>query len=151
MAPKRSPLTIAAWVYVALFAGVVIVGHLPGVDDSEGRLFGLFHITPYQDVLHSLSGLWALVALFVSEKQIKIYFQWFGTIYFLDGVLGAITGVTYLDLGIFIGKAPINPESTRILANLPHVVIGGSAMILGFVFAKRWMARRRASRAAEAA
>jgi hypothetical protein len=132
-------MTWAALVYVGLFAGVVILGHLPHVNDSQGRLFGLFHITIYQDLLHGASGLWALLAVLHSDKQVKIYMQWFGTIYFLDGVLGAITGVTFLDAGVFIGKEPINPMSTRILANVPHILIGGGAVLIGFVFAKRWM------------
>src|SRR5688572_17906913 len=98
-----------AWAYAALFAIVVIIGHLPGVNDSEGRLFGLFHITLYQDLLHGASGVWAAVAAWHSARQSKIYLQWFGTIYFLDGVMGAITGKTFLDFGIFTGKEAIEP------------------------------------------
>lgn len=140
-----SNLTRLGWAYFALFAGVVIIGHLPGVNDSEGRLFGLFHITLYQDLLHSFSGVWVAAAAMVSDKAVRTYFRWFGTIYFLDGVLGAITGVTFLDFGIFTGKAPIDGTLTRILANAPHIAIGGVAMLAGFVWAKRWMASKGAA------
>lgn len=142
METKVSRLQWIGWVYAALFAGVVILGHLPGVNDSEGRLLGLFHITIYQDLLHGASGLWAAVAAWHSAKQVTLYFKWFGTIYFLDGVVGAILGRTFLDLGIFTGAAAISDPTTRILANLPHVVIGGAAMVIGFALARRWTPAR---------
>ncbi|HUR25687.1 MAG TPA: hypothetical protein VM327_06720 [Candidatus Thermoplasmatota archaeon] len=138
---QRSTLQAWTWFYAALFAGVVLVGHLPGVDDPEGRMFGLFHITLYQDLLHGASAVWAAIAAWHSWRQSRFYLRWFGMVYFLDGVLGAITGVTFLDLGIVTGKAPIEGVLVRILANLPHIAIGGLAMVLGFILARRWPPR----------
>lgn len=134
---QPSALRYWTWGFAALLGAVVLVGHLPGVNDSEGRLFGMFHITLYQDVLHGGSALWAAIAAWHSHKQARIFLIWFGTIYFLDGVLGAITGVTYLDFGIFTGKEAVPGPTMRLLVNAPHVAIGGLAMLLGLLDARR--------------
>jgi hypothetical protein len=43
----------------------------------------------------------------------------------------------YLDLGIFL-HGPMNlPLETRIAANLPHIAIGGFAILVGYLFARR--------------
>lgn len=135
---RRNPLTLFAWAYAAAFGLVVLVGHLPGVNDAEGRLFGLFNITLYQDLLHGGSALWAAVAAWRSPQWCAFYFRWFGSIYLLDGIVGAILGVTLLDAGIFIGKEATDP-SIRVLVNVPHILIGGSQALIGFVGGKRWL------------
>lgn len=136
---RTSRVQAWAWVYAALFAFIALLGHVPGVNDAQGRTFGLFHLTPYQDFLHGLSGLWAALAAWRSPRQSTIYMRLFGTLYFLDGVVGAIVGQTFLDFGIFTGVPPTDP-SIRVLVNVPHILIGGIAMLVGFVFAKRWQA-----------
>jgi hypothetical protein len=52
-------------------------------------------------------------------------------------VLGLITGSGYLDFGIFINGVLDLDLTTRILANLPHLAIGGFAAYVGFVLSKR--------------
>ena len=65
------------------------------------------------------------------------YFQLFGSLYFLDGVLGFFFGQGYLDGGLFIyGVTPL-PLATRFFANLPHLLIGGIAMGIGFILSRR--------------
>ena len=48
------------------------------------------------------------------------------------------TGSGYLDLGILVNGVLHLPLVTRILMNLPHIVIGGFAALTGFVLARRW-------------
>ena len=43
----------------------------------------------------------------------------------------------YLDLGIILHGPANLPLETRIAANLPHIAIGGIAIIVGYVIAKR--------------
>jgi hypothetical protein len=124
------------WAYFALFVAVVAVGYVPAFEDSEGRLFGLFVLDLYDDSLHLASGIWAGIAAWVSHNAARSYFRLFGPLYFLDGVLGLITGSGYLDLGIFL-YGPIDlPLTTRIFANLPHLAIGGFAAWVGYVLAR---------------
>jgi hypothetical protein len=82
-------------------------------------------------------ALFAIVAAWISTRATVTYFKLFGTLYFLDGVLGLITGSGYLDFGIFINSVLDLDLTTRILANLPHLAIGGFAAYVGFVLSKR--------------
>ena len=124
------------WAYFALFVFVVAIGYVPAFEDEQGNLFGLFKLDLYDDALHLASGVWAGIAAWISRDASRSYFRLFGPLYFLDGVLGLITGSGYLDLGIFL-YGPIDlPLMTRIFANLPHLAIGGFAAWVGYVLAK---------------
>lgn len=123
--------------YFVMFMAVVALDFIPGLKDDGGYLFGLFSLDLYDHSLHVFSGIWALVAGLVSRKQAVRYFQWFGTIYFMDGVVGSLLGNAYLDFGIFLyGPTDWSPI-VKILASLPHIAIGGTAMFIGFYLAKK--------------
>jgi len=122
--------------YFIMFMGVVALDFIPGLKNTDGYLFGLFSLDLYDHSLHAFSGIWALVAAFISHTRAVQYFQWFGSIYFLDGVVGTIFGNAFLDFGIFLYGPTDWPLIIKILASLPHVAIGGIAMFIGFVLAK---------------
>jgi hypothetical protein len=126
-----------AWLYLALFMGVVAIDFVPAFVDAEDRLFGLFTLDLYDNSLHAASGIWAAVAAWHSRGWAVFYFRLFGILYFFDGVLGLFTGSGYLDFGIFLYGALDLPLMTRILANLPHLALGGFAIWVGFVFSRR--------------
>lgn len=122
-----------AWVYCVLFVAVTAAGYVPAFLDSEGALFGLFSLQLHDDALHLGSALWAAIAAWRSAGAARMYFRIFGPVYFLDGVLGLLTGSGYLDAGIVL-RGPIDlPLMTRIFANLPHITIGGAAVVLGYL------------------
>lgn len=126
--------------YAALFFLVVAVGYVPAFNDADGQLFGLFSLQWYDDLLHAFSGVWAMVAAFVSHRASVLYFRLFGSVYLFDGVLGLVTGSGCLDGGIFIdGFRSFNDIElpVRFFANLPHLLIGGIAVWIGFVLARR--------------
>ena len=127
-----------AWAYAALFVFVVVLGYLPGVTDASGAMFGLFSIQLVDDALHLGSGIWAALAAWRSAYASTLYFKLFGAVYFMDGVVGLIFGRAYLDGGIFInGPDPLD-LMTKFATNLPHLIIGGTAVYLGFVVARRY-------------
>jgi hypothetical protein len=127
-----------AWVYAALFLFVVALGYLPGLTNAAGQLLGLFRIELVDDALHLGSGLWAAVAGWLSARASTLYFKLFGCVYGLDGVCGLLTGQGFLDGGIFLyGPTPI-PLATRVAANTPHMLIGGIAVLIGFVVSRRY-------------
>jgi Domain of unknown function (DUF4383) len=135
---QRSLMQNLAWVYAALFLFVVALGYIPGLTNSAGQLLGLFRIELKDDILHLGSGLWAATAGWLSTRASTFYFKLFGIIYGLDGVLGFLTGQGYLDGGIFIyGVTPLD-LTTRFAANLPHMLIGGIAVLIGFVVSRRY-------------
>jgi hypothetical protein len=126
-----------AWAYAALFVGVTALGYIPAFLDNQGNLFGLFKLQWWDDVLHLGSGLWAAMAAWTSYSASRAYFRIFGPLYFFDGVLGLLTGMGYLDLGIFLQGPMAVPLETRIAMNVPHIAIGGVAILVGYVLAKR--------------
>jgi hypothetical protein len=125
------------WAYCVLFILVVAIGYVPAFEDSQGNLFGLFKLDLYDDSLHLASGLWAGIAAFLSRRAAANYFKLFGPLYFLDGVFGFFTGSGYLDGGIFLYGPLDLPLETRFFANLPHLLIGGIAIWVGYVLARR--------------
>ncbi|MFN3548764.1 MAG: hypothetical protein ACK4U0_14860 [Mesorhizobium sp.] len=130
--------------YAVLFFLVVGVGYVPAFIDGDGQLFGLFSLQWYDDLLHAFSGVWALVAAFVSHRASVLYFRLFGAVYLFDGILGLVTGSGCLDGGIFIdGFRSFNDIElpVRFFANAPHLAIGGIAVLIGF-----WLAGGRGAR-----
>lgn len=125
------------WAYFALFVVVVAIGYVPAFEDEGGNLFGLFKLDLYDDSLHLASGLWAGIAAWLSRRAAANYFKLFGPLYFLDGVFGFFTGSGYLDGGIFLYGPLDLPLETRFFANLPHLLIGGIAIWVGYVLARR--------------
>ena len=118
---------IAAGLAIALaFAGSL--NYIPGLTDAEGRSFGIFALDVYDDALHFGSAAWAAVAAWLSQKAAKTFLFNFGALYFADGLLGLITGSGYLDLGIVNYGWQDFEFSFKILANLPHLALGGLAL-----------------------
>lgn len=134
-----------AWIYAGLFLMVVVSGYVPGLTDAQGKLCGLFRIEWWDDALHLGSAIWAALAAWSSARAATFYFKAFGILYFMDSVVGTITGQGYLDLGIFrFGPYGYNLIE-NLPANIPHVVIGGLAIFIGF-----WLAPRLVGREAQA-
>jgi hypothetical protein len=135
--PRPTLLQKLAWFYAGLFLFVVSLGYIPGFTDDQGLLFGLFSIQLRDDLLHLASGIWAAVAAWWSGRASLRYFQLFGAVYLLDGVVGLLFGQAFLDAGIFLcGITSLNPWA-NFAANLPHLLIGGFAAYAGFVLGRR--------------
>lgn len=126
-----------AWVYFAGFIFIAFMGYIPALLDANGYLFGLFKLDLYDNGLHLASGLWAGFAALRSTGAARGYFRLFGPLYFADGVMGLLLGSGYLDFGIFLYGPLDLPAATRFFANLPHLVIGGGAILGGYVLARR--------------
>jgi hypothetical protein len=140
--PYRHVMQNLAWVYAALFLFVVALGYIPGLTNSAGQLLGLFRIELKDDILHLGSGLWAAVAGWLSARASTIYFKLFGSVYGLDGICGLLFGQGFLDGGIFIyGVTPLD-LGTRFAANVPHLLIGGIAVLIGFVVSRRYASQQ---------
>ena len=131
------PLQKLAWVYAALFVGVVAINYVPFLKDSQGRLCGLFKLDWWDDALHLGSAVWAGFAAWRSARASRLYFQLFGPVYLLDGIVGLIFGQAYLDLGIFLFGPADYPLLSKIGANAPHILLGGMAVYIGYVLSRR--------------
>jgi hypothetical protein len=132
-----SLIRLIAVAYAVALAIAGLLNYIPGLTDAEGRAFGIFALDIYDDMLHFGSAAWAAIAAWTSRRASVLFLQIFGTLYLLDGLLGLITGSGYLDLGILIYGVQNLPFGFKILANLPHIFLGGFAAFSGF-----WLARR---------
>lgn len=123
--------------YALVLGLVTTLNYIPGLTDGEGRVFGIFALDLYDDLLHFLSAAWAGAAAWVSARASITYLKAFGSLYLLDGLLGLATGSGFLDLAILVyGMQPL-PWLFKLLANLPHIALGGFAVYAGFVLARR--------------
>ncbi len=118
--------------YAIVLFGAASINYIPGLVDDSGLAFGIFALDVFDDALHVASGLWALVAAFVSHRASKMFLVIFGALYLGDGIFGFFTGYGYLDMGIFTnGWAGLSFTLVRVLANLPHIVLGAFALFAG--------------------
>ena len=126
------------WVYAVMFFFIAALAYIPGLATPDGDLFGLFHLDLYDDALHFASGLWAAIAAWHSTRATVNYFKIFGLLYGFDGVFGLIFGQGYLDAGIFLYGVTDLPLLVKIGANIPHIIIGGAAVYIGFVLSRQF-------------
>ena len=126
----RSRLAACLLGLALLFAAAT--DYIPSFLDSEGRVFGLFHLDIYKDALHVASAAWAIAAALVSRQASIFFLKVFGTLYFLDGVMGVFTGSGYLDLSIFIDGVRSTSAYVKFASSVPHLVLGMFGIVTGF-------------------
>ena len=126
---------IAVGYAVALLIAAAL-NYIPGRTDAQGRAFGIFALDIFDDLLQLASAAWAAAAAYWSRSASISFLKLFGTLYCLDGLLGLATGSGYLDLGILINGVVSMPFGFKILANLPHLALGGFGIFSGFFLPK---------------
>jgi len=128
----------AALVLSAALLFAAATDYIPAFMDSEGRVFGLFRLDIYKDALHVASGLWALASA-LSRRSAVFFLKVFGTLYFVDGVMGVFTGSGYLDLSILIDGIRNVSTTVKVLSSLPHLGLGAFGIAVGW---SPWRAHR---------
>ena len=126
----RSLLAAALLGAALLFAAAT--DYIPAFIDTEGRVFGLFHLDIYKDALHLASAAWAIAAAAISRQASIFFLKVFGTLYFLDGVMGVFTGSGYLDLSIFIDGVRSTSTFVKVASSVPHLALGAFGIVTGF-------------------
>lgn len=127
-----STLQKVSFGYCIVLLLAAALNYIPGLTDDKGLAFGIFALDLFDDSLHLASALWALAAALISHRASKIFLVLFGALYLGDGVFGFFTGYGYLDFGIFTNpSAGLSFTLFRVLANLPHVALGGFALWAG--------------------
>jgi hypothetical protein len=129
---------IAAGLLCAGLLFAAATDYVPAFIDAEGRVFGLFKLDIYKDALHVASGLWAAAAALWSRRAATLFLRIFGTLYFLDGAMGVVTGSGYLDLSILTFGWLSNSQWVKFLSSVPHLGLGLFGIATG------WLAGRAA-------
>ena len=83
--------------------------------------FGLFMLSPLDDITHGVTALACLVAALHSGRAVRLLFVTFGSYYALDAAF-------YLLYGFVNDKTLM----ANIMLNIPHVIIG--TWMLGLVY-----------------
>lgn len=122
-----------AFFFFLALLGAASLNYIPGVTDENGVAFGVFALDIFDDALHLASALWALVAAIISAKASRTFLLIFGALYLADGAMGLALGSGYLDFGIFTNGVLDLPFGFKMLANLPHIMLGGIALIVGLI------------------
>jgi hypothetical protein len=125
-------LRLVAILYFLVLLFAASLNYLPFIPVTDGKTFGIFALDIYDDALHLASALWAGIAAWLGARASRTFLLAFGVLYFGDGLLGLITGSGYLDLGIINYGIQDLPFSFKIMANLPHLGLGGLAILSGF-------------------
>ena len=104
-----------------VFVAIGALGFVPGVT-QEGHLLGVFHVNPFHNFVHLLTGAVALICGASSTHAARLFFRIFGLIYGLVAVLGFVYG----DQPIF-GVLSNNTADTWL-----HVAIAAVSLLIGF-------------------
>lgn len=132
-------LETVTYLYTMLFFALVGMNYVGFLFQADGKMIGGFNLGDEANMLHVLSGMWAVTALWYSKNAMLYYFRIFGTVYFLDGVVGVLAGKAVLNLNIFNHHTlPHADMLTRLILNTPHLVIGGLAVLVGFYLYKKF-------------
>lgn len=118
--------------YALVLGAVASLNQIPGINDAQGRAFGVFALDMYDDLLHLASAMWAGFAAARSAPATLIFLRSFGALYFADGAMGLALGSGFLDLGIVLNGVVELPLGFKLLANGPHLSLGGLALLAGF-------------------
>lgn len=120
-----------ALTYAGVLLGAAALNYIPGLTDADGRAFGIFELDIFDDLLHLVSAIWALIAALLSSRAARTFLLTFGALYLADGLMGLAFGSGYLDLGIINHGVLDLPFGFKVLANLPHISLGGFALWAG--------------------
>ena len=104
-----------AWGFAVLFLGVYALDYVPGIMDTQGLMFGLFHMTRIVDLGHLAAGALAVMGALTSARVARIYFWVLGVWYSIDVAAYFITHLQSI------------PVTRNLLVNLPHILILGAA------------------------
>lgn len=132
-------MTILRKITFGYFVALMIaasLNYIPGLTDAEGRTFGIFALDIFDDTLHVVSALWALISGLVSHAASRFFLLWFGAIYFLDGLVGVYAGSGIIDLGIFQWGILDQSLMLNFLSSVPHLVLGGFALLAVWVWGR---------------
>ena len=78
-----------------------------------------------------------VIAYFSGRRVCNVYLVAVGLLLMIDAFTGLTRGVFYLDFATLNGPAPAMDGAHRLMASLPHFVLGALATYAGLHFANR--------------
>ena len=122
--PSDKMLRASAGAFALLFALVVASGWMPGwytYVGHERMQFGLFMLSPLDDITHGVTALAALAAALRSARVARRFFVTFGSYYALDAIFF-----------LLYGTVNEKPWPADVALNMPHVLISVAMLSLAY-------------------
>jgi hypothetical protein len=140
MFKKVSVIQWLAWFYASQFFLVVTLGHIPGLTDSRGYLFGFYSVTFIIDAGHFASGVLAAIAAYHSTRWSIYYFRFIAIPFGLDAICDFFFSRDVTETGsiFYKGIGPMDFSVNNILSNSPHVILSGIALWIGYGLAQKY-------------
>jgi len=124
---------------ILLYFGIIllaigILGFIPGVStgySGTGLLLGIFAINPLHNVIHILTGVVALAAVYYAGGA---YVRWYGLVFGIVYAVVTLVGllqILFID-GQFLGVVPINGAD-----NVLHLAITATTLAVYFLSSSR--------------
>ena len=124
---------------ILLYFGIIllaigILGFIPGVStgySGTGLLLGIFAINPLHNVIHILTGVVALAAVYYAGGA---YVRWYGLVFGIVYAVVTLVGllqILFID-GQFLGVVPINGAD-----NVLHLAITVTTLAVYFLSSSR--------------
>jgi hypothetical protein len=110
-----------AFLFGLAFIIAGVLGFFPSFAPN-GDLLHCFRVNPMHNIVHLITGIIALSVCFQSSHASKLFFQIFGSIYVLVGIIGFF----YIDENIF-GLIANNMADVWL-----HLFIGAISLFIGF-------------------
>lgn len=109
------------WIFGAVFVVIGLLGFVPGAVTPDGSLLGIFSVDTVHNIVHLLTGVLAIAAIWGAGGYARLYFKVFGVVYALVTVVGFIQGDTVLSL-----------MTVNTADNLLHLIVALAALWVGF-------------------
>lgn len=134
--------TFSQWVAFAVaiqFFIIVIIGHIPLFTDSNGYLFGFYSTTFFVDTVHTLSGITALIAAFISARVSWYYFIAAASLFGSDVLVSLLFSRDITETGSLFTQSlgSIDISVHNIIANTPHIALSAVLFVIAYVVAQR--------------
>lgn len=124
MVASDRALRASAFAFAVIFALVVASGWIPGwysYRGTERMLFGLFMLSPLDDITHGVTAVAVLAAGLHSARAVRLAYVTFGSYYALDALFF-----------LLYGAVNDKPWAADVALNTPHVLI--SVVMLGLAY-----------------
>jgi hypothetical protein len=122
--PSDKTLRATAGAFAVLFALVVASGWVPGWYSHVGHervQWGLFVLSPLDDITHGVTAVAALAAALHSARAARLFFVTFGSYYALDALFFLLYGA-------------VNEKTwtADVALNMPHVLISAAMLAMSY-------------------
>ena len=115
MLKNTSKIQKLAWGFAAMFLFVYSLDYVPGIMAENGKMFGLFSMTPLVDFGHLALGTLAVISALISAKATRIYFWALGVWYGIDVIMFFVSHFSTMSLLV------------NAAVNMPHFIISIAA------------------------